>query len=219
MRARACCVIGWVLGACWIAPPLAAQPTEPTPLGSPAPVEPAATTVSAPEAALHTSSYTGAGLVLGAGLHTGLALGVRLGVGDLGIELTGGYQPVFAIWQHEATDLFGADVLDGGIDAASSLQLASELYFTPWHPVESSSIGLKSGYRYNTVLTHGFSVAIVFLVDLGDSLALEGLAGASIFPGQNDRLRRELGLPADAHIRYGSAYQVFEYGFELIWYP
>jgi hypothetical protein len=159
----------------------------------------------------HPSSRPGVGLLAAAGLHTGLALGARLGLGDFGLELSGGYQLVLAIWRDDGND--------SHIDAASSGQLNAELYLTPWHPLPRSAIGLKSGWRYNTVLEHGFSVAITFLADIGPQLAIEGLAGASIFPGSTGRLRRELGVPASGDISYSSSIQFFEYGFELIWYP
>jgi hypothetical protein len=122
----------------------------------------------------------------------------------VGLEVLGGYQPLIAITQPS-------------IELGSSAQLATELYVTPWHPRPSSAIGLKAGYRYNTLLEHGFSVAITYLASLSETLAVEGLAGASIFPGSESRLRRRLGVSED--IIYGSSAQYYEYGLELIWYP
>lgn len=159
----------------------------------------------------HPSSRSGVGLLAAAGLHTGLALGARLGVGDFGLELSGGYQLLLALWSD--------DLRNAHIDGASSGQLNAELYLTPWHPIPRSAIGLKGGWRYNTVLKQGFSIAIAFLGDIGPHLAIEGLAGASIFPGSLGRLRRELGIPVSGDIGYSSSIQFFEYGFELIWYP
>lgn len=156
----------------------------------------------------------GVGLLIGAGFHTGLALGTRLGLGDVGLELTGGYQLLLSI----APD--GEPGIDRDeINAGSSAQFGSEVYWTPWHPLPTTAIGLKAGYRYNTVLHHGFAVAISFLVSLSDSIALEGLAGAQIFPGSSDRLREHFDLPPGASLGYSSSYQFFEYGFEFIWYP
>jgi hypothetical protein len=152
----------------------------------------------------YASARPGVGLVAALGLHTGAALGTRLGLGDVGLELAGGYQLLLAITRSD-------------VDLGSSAQGGAELYVTPWHPIERSAIGLKGGYRYNSVLEHGFSVAITYLATLSNTLALEGLAGASIFPGSEGRLRRELGTSGT--ITYGSSAQYFEYGFELIWYP
>jgi len=156
------------------------------------------------------SHRPGVGFLIGAGLHTGLALGARAGVGDFGVELTGGYQLLIA-----AHDDFNGSSFDAG----SSAQFGSELYWTPWHPLESSAIGLKAGYRYNTVLEHGFAFAISFLVSLSSHIALEGLAGMQIFPGSGDRLKRELGIPRSSDLGYSSSYQFYEYGFDFIWYP
>jgi hypothetical protein len=152
----------------------------------------------------YASARPGVGLVAALGLHTGAALGARVGLGDVGLEVLGGYQPLIAITQPS-------------IELGSSAQLATELYVTPWHPRPSSAIGLKAGYRYNTLLEHGFSVAITYLASLSETLAVEGLAGASIFPGSESRLRRRLGVSED--IIYGSSAQYYEYGLELIWYP
>jgi len=188
------------------APPPAPQPLPPAPLSA---VESSADTAPPPKQ--HPSARPGVGLVGAAGLHTGLALGVRLGLGDVGVELAGGYQLLLAI-----SDDGG---LDWDVDAGSSAQGSAELYVTPWHPLPTAAIGLKGGYRYNSVLHHGFSVAVTFLADLSDHLALEGLAGGSFFPGSEDRLRDELGLSPGADFAYSSSAQFFEYGFELIWYP
>jgi hypothetical protein len=155
----------------------------------------------------------GVGLLLGAGLHTGLALGTRLGLGDVGLELTGGYQLLHSIGRDDFP--VERDPLEFG----SSAQFGSEVYWTPWHPMPTTAIGVKTGYRYNTVLHHGFAFAVSFLVSLSDSIALEGLAGAQFFPGSGDRLRSHLDLPPGAALGYNSSYQFFEYGFEFIWYP
>jgi len=157
----------------------------------------------------------GVGLLAGAGLHTGLALGARVGVGDLGVELTGGYQLLFAATDRDLGSDERSDVKFG-----SSAQFGAELYWTPWHPLESSAIGLKAGYRYSTVLEHGYALAVTFLVTLSRSVALEVLAGTQIYPGSNPRLRRNLGFAADQDLLfYNSGHQYFEYGFEFIWYP
>jgi len=169
-----------------------------------------------PELQPSASHRPGVGLLAGAGLHTGLALGARVGLGDLGVEVTGGYQLLLAVWEDEL-ESDSSELTE--IDAGSSAQLGAEVYWTPWHPLPSSAIGLKVGYRYNTVLHHGAAVAITFLVSLSPSLALEGLAGAQFFPRSEDRLRNHLDLPRSADLIYSSSTQFFEYGFELIWYP
>lgn len=169
------------------------------------------TTVPEPDPVAHRA---GVGFLIGAGFHTGLALGTRLGLGDVGLELTGGYQLLLSIAPND--DL---GVQRDEVNAGSSAQFGSEVYWTPWHPLPTTAIGLKGGYRYNTVLHHGFGVAVTFLVSLSSSIALEGLAGAQIFPGSGDRLRRHFDLPPGADLGYNSSYQFFEYGFEFIWYP
>jgi hypothetical protein len=170
-------------------------------------------TAHASEAPPPPSHRAGLGLLVGAGLHTGLSLGARGGIGDFGAEVTAGYEPLFAFWDGSA----GAS--DRKLDLGSSAQFGGELYVTPWHPSKSAAVGLKGGYRYNTVLEHGFALAITFLATLSPHVALEGLAGTQIFPGAEPRLRRQLSIPATGDIAYGSHRQYFEYGFELIWYP
>jgi hypothetical protein len=196
--------------------PAAVAPPPPAPaapeIAETAALSPGADAPGSGDEVLHPSARPGVGLVFAGGLHTGLALGVRLGLGDVGVELAGGYQLLLAI----SDDI---DTGDRDVDAGSSAQGSAELYVTPWHPLEKSAIGLKSGYRYNSVLEHGFSVAITFLADLSEELALEGLAGLSIFPSSEGRLRDALEIPSDSSIVYGSSAQYFEYGFELIWYP
>ncbi len=174
---------------------------------------------AAPDKSEHasTASRAGIGLVAAAGLHTGLALGARLGLGEVGLEIEAGYQPIIAVWQE--ANWLSAKGNSSHVDLGSSGQLAAELYATPWRPQKSSAIGLKGGYRYNSMLTHGFAVAVTYLIELSDHLALEGLAGGSFFPGSGDTLRRKLGLPSNAQLVYTSSAQFFEYGFELIYYP
>jgi len=161
----------------------------------------------APEAA--PVNRPGVGLLAAAGLHSGFGLGARLGLGDLGVELTGGYQLLYAVTGSADNRKF---------DFGSSAQFGSELYYTPWHPTPKSAVGVKAGYRYNTVLEHGFGAAITFLATLSPHFAFEGLAGCQVFPGAEDRLRRKLDITG-ANVAYGSNLQFFEYGFELIWYP
>jgi len=151
----------------------------------------------------------GVGLLAAAGLHSGFGLGARLGLGDLGVELTGGYQLLYAVTGSADNRKF---------DFGSSAQFGSELYYTPWHPTPKSAVGAKAGYRYNTVLDHGFGAAITFLATLSPHFAFEGLAGCQVFPGAEDRLRRKLDITR-GDVAYGSNLQFFEYGFELIWYP
>jgi len=197
-------------------------PASPPPPPSPSPVPeqpPQPARVSgAPEReqssprAKTTANRPGVGLLAAAGLHNGLGLGARLGLGDVGLEVTGGYQLLYALWDT-------GSARDRKVDVGSSAQLGSELYFTPWHPGATSAVGLKAGYRYNSVLEHGFAAAITFLATLSPHLAFEGLAGAQVFPGSEGRLKRKLDVPSGANIAYGSQAQYFEYGFELIWYP
>jgi hypothetical protein len=151
----------------------------------------------------YASARPGVGLVAALGLHTGAALGTRLGLGDVGLELGAGVMPLIAITPRR--NAFG-----------TSAQGAAEIYWTPWHPMKKSAIGMKGGYRYNSALHHGFSVAICYLATLNETLAIEGLAGASIFPGSEERLEDELRV---TNVIYGSSAQWFEYGFELVWYP
>ncbi len=201
------CVLGWApRGFAQGVPDSRETSTSPSPRPQSAESEPVAESSNPP------SNRGGVGLVLAGGLHTGLSLGARLGLGDVGVELSGGYQPLFALWKSNAGR-------DGHLDLGSSAQFGGELYVTPWHPSKKSAVGLKGGYRYNTVLHHGFAVAITYLATLSPRLAFEGLAGAQIFPGAESRLRQSLGIPGSGDLVYASHLQYFEYGFELIWYP
>jgi hypothetical protein len=159
----------------------------------------------------HGASELSVGIVGALGMHTGAAAGVRLGLDDFGLELLGGYQPLLAFSDD------GSRQVD--IDFASSAQLSAELTFMPWHPKQGSAIGLKGGYRYNSVLEHGFAVAMAFMVDLGEAVALEVCAGGAFFPGQEQTLREELDVPPENDLAYSSYAQFFELGFELIFYP
>lgn len=154
----------------------------------------------------------GVGVVMALGLHTGAGLGVRLGGSTVGVELVGAWQPLLAVTE---PDFVGSR----DIYAGSSVQAGAELTLMPWHPKPWSAVGIKGGYRYNSVLTHGFGFAIAFMADLGNGFAVEGCAGASVFPGQEDTLRAALDIPDSDRLIYSSAVQFYEYGLELIWYP
>ncbi|MGD8861438.1 MAG: hypothetical protein PVI30_15625 [Myxococcales bacterium] len=159
----------------------------------------------------HAASEVDVGLVAALGLHTGAAAGVRLAHGDFGLEVVGGYQPLLAFSDDGSREM--------DVDLGSSAQLGAELTFMPWRPKKSSAIGLKGGYRYNSVLEHGFAAALAFMVDLGESVALQVCAGGSFFPGQEQTLRDELNVPEENDLAYASNAQFFEFGFELIWLP
>jgi hypothetical protein len=80
-------------------------------------------------------------------------------------------------------------------------------------------LGLKGGYRYNSVLHHGFAVSAGFRVNLLPRLALEIFEGLSIFPSSSGALRRELSIPPSTHLLYSSSFQFLDEGIEVIWYP
>jgi hypothetical protein len=191
------------------------QPVDPAPAPQPSAAAPVAASPATERVAANSVPHrTGAGLLAAAGFHTGLALGARAGTGTIGVELTGGYQLIYAMWNR----LPGSDRLP--IQFGWSGQFGAEVYFTPWHPIATSAIGLRGGYRYSAVLEHGFAIALAFLFSLGDYFAMEISMGSQAFPGSTGRLRRSLEVPEEAELAaINSSYQFFEYGFELICYP
>ncbi len=189
--------LGW-----WILPSTAeAQPLTPTSAQSrdaeqtadPAdPLEPTAQTAS------RRQRYLGFGPRLG--LFWGFGAGLRVGAPQLGLDLSGGYVPVTLFNYRWPTDL--------SLDGAHTGQLNVAAYLS-FRPMSQIVVGLTSGYRYNSLLGHGFGFGIDTHVNFGKKFALHMAAGPAIFPTGDDHYRREMDEP---DLGFGFPRPAFQFG-------
>jgi hypothetical protein len=124
------------------------------------------------------------------GFYDGLGALMVIGGDPVGAVVSGGYAPVL---------IFGNQRLNKSItfDYYTSGQLNLDLLVAPWHVGKRTDLGIVAGYKYNSVLAHGFGVGFAAFVDLSATLALSAGVGFAGFPGAEDHLRQNQGYPTD----------------------
>jgi hypothetical protein len=127
------------------------------------------------------------GLLLHLGPYTGFGAGLALGTKDVGLRASAGWAPLLL-----AIDRGGSNV---DLSFHSSLQISPDLYLRLLTPRPTTLLGLTGGYRYNTLLGHGFGFGAYAQFGLGR--VVDGLiwAGFLVHPVGEDHLKREKNLP------------------------
>ncbi len=99
----------------------------------------------------------------------GFGAGVRAGHPYVGADISGGWQPIWVIIQKQYFGSSAASDID--FEGAHSGQLSVGAYVS-FNPGKRFVAGLNAGYRYNSVLGHGFAVGFDGLLNLSKLLAL-----------------------------------------------
>jgi hypothetical protein len=117
------------------------------------------------------------GAQLGAYVPSGLSL--QLGSPDVALGLSGGFMPIIF---NEKPNSIGF-LVSGEAEGALLIRLANVAGTTP--------MGLRLGYRYNTVLGHGIGLGGYAERRLTKVVALVGSYGLTIYPNAFDGIRDE----------------------------
>ncbi|RLB65647.1 MAG: hypothetical protein DRI90_01440 [Deltaproteobacteria bacterium] len=186
----------WILpSTAWAQSPAPTLDQTPDAKQAAGPAKPVAPSVPS---ASRRQRYLGFGPRLG--LFWGFGAGLRVGAPQLGLDLSGGYVPLTLFNYRWPTDLS----LDGA--HTGQLNLAAYLSFRPMSQIV---VGLTSGYRYNSLLGHGFCFGIDTHVNFGNKFALHLGAGPAIFPAGDDNYRREMDEP---DLGFGFPRPAFQFG-------
>ena len=140
----------------------------------------------------------------------GFGAGVRTGHPHVGVDFSGGWQPLLP----EVTPP-GSE--EGELTLIHSWRL-NLLAYVAFNPDSSSFVaGASGGYSYNSVLGRGGVLAFDGVVGIGDHYGFHFHAGIGIYPDADERMRRELDIPEDSDIGI-PAFQI-PIGIGLIIYP
>jgi len=124
----------------------------------------------------------GISLLLEAGSYTGFGAGVGLGTRDIGVRAYGGWLPLLI-------------TLNSDLKFYSGFQVGPDLYARIFSPQPNADIGALAGYRYSTLLGHGFTVGGYAQFGLSRAVDVDISVGLLIFPDGEDHLAREENLP------------------------
>lgn len=118
----------------------------------------------------------------------GFGLGVRAGAPRFGLDLSAGYQPIFATYTTE-------DQNSTKVHFFNSWQLKATTYIGLHQIGSRADFGLLAGYKYDTLLRHGVGAGVYFQVDLARHWALQFSIAPFVFPESNRRIREKWSLP------------------------
>jgi len=124
----------------------------------------------------------GISLMLETGSYAGFGAGVGIGTRDVGVRAYGGWIPL----------LF---TLNSDLKFYSGFQVGPDVYARIFSPQPNADIGALAGYRYSTLLGHGFTVGGYAQFGLTRALDANISVGLLVFPDGEDHLAREENLP------------------------
>lgn len=150
-------------------------------------------------------------LLLNIGGYSGFGGGLALGTRAAGIRGLVGWAPV----------IFALDNLSGGTDYKfySGLQAGGDVYLRIFSPKETSDIGAQLGYRYSSLLGHGFAVGGYAQFALNRSLDFNLSIGLLFFPDGEDRLKQDQGLPSSTSFAFPGPKANFALSVGLAFWP
>jgi len=162
--------------------------------------------VAQPEVRQQPPNRRGISLLLEAGSFTGFGAGVGIGTRDVGVRAYGGWLPLLLTRNSDLTFYSG-------------FQVGPDLYARIFSPQPNADIGVLAGYRYSTLLGHGFTVG--GYAELGLSRALDAniSVGLLIFPDGEDHLAREENLPPGVQYSFPGPKVNFGVGVGLAFFP
>jgi hypothetical protein len=117
-----------------------------------------------------------------AGYSDGLAAGVEFGMGDFALRGSAGYMPL--IFSITNADDLGFE----RFEFRNSAQANADVLFLPWARGSGNRVGLSLGYRYNTLLTHGFALGGQVEATLSDDLTLLVMFNLAFYPDGSYRV-------------------------------
>jgi len=141
----------------------------------------------------------------------GFGGGIRAGHPYVGVDLSGGWQPILIA----ISDPMGSS---GGVEGFSSAQANAQLYVA-FNPRSKFSAGLVGGYTYNTLLGHGGMLGFDGMYNAGDQLGVRFAAGIMVNPEGDELLLAEAGLPKNTKLEFPSASVQPGLGFGLVFFP
>ena len=145
--------------------------------------------IAQPATRAQPPSREGISLLLETGSYAGFGAGVGFGTRDVGVRAYGGWIPL----------LF---TLNSDLKFYSGFQAGPDLYVRIFSPQPNADIGALAGYRYSTLVGHGFAVGGYAQFGLSRAVDVNISVGLLIFPDGENHLAREENLPPGVHYAF-----------------
>jgi hypothetical protein len=150
-------------------------------------------------------------LVATEGSYNGFGLGFRVGGPRIGFDGSFAFVPLLMTFQANPDASPDFEIL-------TSYQANATVFFGLYQPDTRTDLGIAVGYKYNSLMKHGFNVAFYLKKELGRHWALMGFAGPSIFPDAEDQIRERTGWK-DGSVASGLAWHQAGLGLSLAFFP
>jgi hypothetical protein len=150
-------------------------------------------------AALASSARADDGKLFGVkatlGVYDGIGGGIRVGDARLGVQVIGGWQPLFVASQTDSSQ-------PPDIDVYSTLQANADVYVLFSEPTPRSSIGMTVGYKGSTHLGHGAGIGFYVAIDAHERVSYFLIGGVTWFPNGEDQLRDKKSIAMDREFSF-----------------
>jgi hypothetical protein len=150
-------------------------------------------------------------LVATQGSFNGFGLGFRGGWLRAGLDASFAFLPLLATYSSDPETFPDFKLLSG-------FQGNASIYLGLHRPDSRTDLGIAFGYKYNTLLRHGATVAFYFQRELAAHWTLQGFVGPCIFPEAEDRIREKTGWVAGS-VLSGLAWHQAGVGLSLAFFP
>lgn len=152
------------------------------------------------------------GVLVTAGTFLGMAAGVRAGTPAVGVQGTFGWAPTLQ-------GIIESDRERTELRVFGGYLVAGDAFVRALTTKKGSSAGALAGYRYFSVLGHGFALGGYGMLRL--SRAVDGFvnAGIIVYPDGDDRLRRNEDIPRDADFAWPGPRFSTHFNLGLVLFP
>ena len=186
-------------------------PEEPPPAEFPGVVQGGVVTAPRPAFARPWPTQRNFALLATEGSYGGFGLGLRGGWLRVGIDGSFAFFPIFATFSSNPEEFPEFKLL-------SSFQTNASLWIGLHRLDARTDLGIALGYKYNSLLRHGVSVAFYMQRELGAHWALQGFVGPNIFPEAEDQIRQRTGW-TEGSVSSGIAWHQAGVGLSLAFFP
>jgi hypothetical protein len=186
-------------------------PEESPPVEFPGVVQGGAVTVPRPALARPWSTQRNFALLATQGSYSGFGLGIRSGWLRVGVDTSFAFMPLFATYSSNPETFPEFKLL-------SSFQTNASLWVGLHRLDARTDLGVAVGYKYNSLLHHGASIAFYVQRELGAHWALQGFIGPTIFPAAEDQIRDKMGW-THGSVLSGMAWHQAGVGLSLAFFP
>jgi hypothetical protein len=145
------------------------------------------------------------------GSYSGFGLGLRGGWLRIGLDGSFAYFPIFATYAVNPERFPEFKLL-------SSYQANASLWVGLHRLDARTDLGIAFGYKYNSLLQHGVSIAFYLQRELGAHWAIQGFIGPNIFPNAEEQIRQKTGW-AEGSVSSGLAWHQAGIGLSLAFFP